>query len=82
MYIEFLWGHLLKNVHLEDTEGDVKVEMGLYGDRGSGSCPMSGFCAKYVELQVLLLPQLDDMSNVQLWIQLTWQNEQYFSERE
>lgn len=25
--------NLLKNVRLEDTEGDVKVSMGFYGDR-------------------------------------------------
>jgi hypothetical protein len=48
---------------------------------GSRLCPMSGFCNRGVEhLGSSIATELDDMSNVQLWTQLTWQNEQYFFE--
>jgi hypothetical protein len=67
-----------------------KDKMGFYGDmrwwtevHGTGSrpCPMSGFCVGVVEhLGSSITTELDDMWNVQLWIQLTWQNEQYFFE--
>lgn len=40
------------------------------------------FVSQGLNFGLLLLPQLEDMSNVQLWIQLTRENEQYFFERD
>jgi hypothetical protein len=40
------------------------------------------FVSEVLNFGVLLLAQSDDTPNVQLWIQLTWENEQYFFEKE